>query len=115
MMDSCRFSPYEIYSAPPSLYGNTEGRTVTQILPTIPYHTSQTTQPTRGTSETTADAEHNQTITEENESPVSSFYCSHVPRVIDCLFDVRRPGPGAPAGKGWPVPTASGARRTSAS
>ena len=100
MTDSSRFSPYGIYSTPPSLCENTEGGAVTQILPTIPYNTSATTQPTRGTSETAADAEQNKKITEENESPVSSFYCSHVPRVIDCLFDVRHPGPGAPAGKG---------------
>ena len=97
MVDSWQFTPYGAYRAPPSLHGETEGGPVTQILPCISYNT---TQPTGGTAETTAYAGQNQTITEEDESPVSNFYCSHVPHVIDCLFDVRLLGPGELAAKG---------------
>ena len=39
--------------------------------------------PSGGLSETTADAETNQTSTEEDVTPVSDFYCSKIPRVTE--------------------------------
>ena len=40
-------------------------------------------------SETTADAENTKPITEEDKVPVSYFYCSHIPRVVEWFFGVR--------------------------
>jgi hypothetical protein len=55
------------------------------ILPVNP----PTVQPPRGQSETTVDAEHNESNVEEDEAPVSDFYHSHIPRVSDPLFGVK--------------------------
>ena len=41
--------------------------------PFIPYVAPPPTNPTGGTSEATADAENNQTVTEEDAAPVSNF------------------------------------------
>ena len=88
------------------MYETTEAGPSTYIPPHIPHDTPPTTQPTGGLSETAADAEQDRTITEEGESPVSDFYCSHIPRVTDCLFGVRRHDPE--------TPTMSGSRRVPA-
>jgi len=71
MMASRRFTPYGTCHARPSMYGNTEAGPSIQLPPPIPYGIHPTTQPTGGTSGTVADAEQNQMITEEEESPVS--------------------------------------------
>ena len=56
------------------------------------------TNPSGGSSEATAYAKHTNTFTEENAAPVSNFYCSHVPRVTESVFDVGRPGSPHPQG-----------------
>ena len=97
MMDSQWFQPYGTHRA---MYGNAEAGPSTQPPPPIPYGVWQTAQTTGGTSETAANAETNKTFTEEDETPVSDFYCSPVPRVTDHLLGVRHLGSGAPMAKG---------------
>jgi len=99
--------PYETSTARLSVYGIVEAGTSTQMPPSTLYGPPQITQPTGGIPEMTADAEQNSTTTEEEESPVSDFYCSRIPRVTDRLFGVRHPKPE--------TPTVSGPRRISAS
>jgi len=113
-MNTQRFTPYGTHHAHASFYGNAGAGLLTQLPPPIPYDIQSIAQPAGGISETTADAEHNQPFTEE-EAPVSDFYCSPIPRVTDCLLDVRHPGPGAPAAKGRAAPIAGGTRRMYAS
>ena len=74
MTDSRRFTPYTTYKAHPNVRWNVEEGPSTQILPPIRYDTPQTTENTGESSETTADAETIETVTEEGESPVSAFY-----------------------------------------
>ena len=62
---------------------NAEAGPSTQVLPSIPYVDPPAPQPSGGISETTANAEKNKTITEEEEVPVSSFYCSRIPHVTE--------------------------------
>jgi hypothetical protein len=71
-----------------------------------------TTNPTGGTSEETADAENDQTITEENTAPVSGFYCSHISHVTEWSFGARRPD--VPAALEISVAGASSTRKTCA-
>jgi hypothetical protein len=79
---------------------NAEAGPSTLALPPVPYVGPPTSQPSGGISETTADAETKETITEEDEAPVSDFYCSHIPRVTESLFGVRSPSePGSPTAK----------------
>ncbi|KAF9648629.1 hypothetical protein BDM02DRAFT_2210417 [Thelephora ganbajun] len=99
MTDSQRFTPYEKYGARLKTHGTVEAGPSTRMFLPILCDTPPTTQPTGGISETTADAEQAKTITED-EAPVSNFYCSPIPRVTDCLLDVRHPKPGAPVEKG---------------
>ena len=73
-MDSRRFMPYAAYSAHPNLRWNVEEGLSAQILRPIHYDTPPTIESTGASSETTANAEQNQTITEEGESPVSNCY-----------------------------------------
>lgn len=115
VMGGRRFTPYGTYNAHPSTYWNAAAVASTQVPQPVPCGTWPTKQPTGGSSGATAAAEQTNQITEEEESPVSDFYCSPVPRVTDCLFDVRHPGPDAPAVKGWPAPIAGETRRTYAS
>ena len=111
MLDSWRFTPYGGYSARPITHGTTVARPSTHIPLYIQHYAPPTIQPTGGLSETAANAEHNQTYTEEDESPVSDFYCSRIPHVSDRLLDVRQLSPDAPAGKGFHACTVSGTRR----
>ena len=100
MTDRQRLTPYDTYHGRTGTYGNTEAGPSNQASPPFLYGDWPTTQPIGGTSETTADAEQNKPITEDDETPVSKFYCSPVPHVTDRLFGVRRPRPGAPVVKG---------------
>ena len=109
-MDSRRFKPYEARCASPTMYGSIEAGP-SRLPPLLPYDAQPITQPTGGRPETTADAEQDQPLTEEEEAPVSDFYCSPVPRVNHCSFDVRKPRPGAPVAKGYRAPTASGTKK----
>lgn len=79
-----RFQPYEASYAGESRHWNTEAGPSTPIPPFIPYAGLSALQPTEGlTPEPTADAGTEQTTTEGNEVPVSSFYCSRVPHAIE--------------------------------
>jgi len=109
MIETRRFTPYGTHHTRASLYGDPGAAPALTQLPPIPYDIQSITQPTGGTPGITADAEHNQPFTEE-EASVSDFYCYPILRVTDCLFDVRHPGPGAPAAKGLTAPTAGGTR-----
>jgi len=106
-MDNRRFTPYGRYS-PRSR--NTQAGPSTQVPPPTPYDAASTAQPTGGHSETSADAEQNNQGTEEDETPVSDFYCSLIPHVTDFLLDLRRLEPGAPVARVHHAPTANAPR-----
>ena len=103
-----RFQPYGMSRPRLNEHRNAEAGPSTLVPPPVPYVGLPTLQPSRGViSETTADAETIQTTTEEDKVPVSNFYCSHIPRVTECLFGVRRlSGPSAPVAKDHPAATA---------
>ena len=112
-MPTGRFQPYGVSRARQYEHRDAEAGPSTLVLPPIPYVGPPTPQPSGGISETTANAKTKQTITEEEEVPVSSFYCSHIPHVTEWLFGVRRPsGPGSPAAKEESAATANGRKKT---
>ncbi|KAF9779728.1 hypothetical protein BJ322DRAFT_1086105 [Thelephora terrestris] len=79
-----RFQPYGTSRAREPEQWNAEAGPSTVTLPQTPYVGSPTPEPTGGfIPETTADAENDQHITEEEEAPVSDFYRSHIPHVTD--------------------------------
>jgi len=90
-MQMARFQPYGMSRTRPSEYWNAEAGPSTLMAPPAPYIGLPSLQPSGGISETTADAANTQTTTEENKAPVSNFYCSHIPHVIEWLFGVRVP------------------------
>ena len=101
-MSTGRFQPYERSRARRSERVNAEAGPSTLIPPPVPCAGLPTLQPSGGMiSETTADAEKTQAITEEEEVSVSNFYCSHILRVIEWSFGVRRSpsGPSAPTAR----------------
>lgn len=83
LMSTWRFHPYGTPHARSNGYWNTEAGLSTVVAPPAPYLTPPTTNPSGGISEATADAETNKTITEEDQAPVSSFYCPHIPHVTE--------------------------------
>ena len=62
---------------------NAEAVSSTLVAPPTTYLAPPTANPSGGISEATADAEMNQTFTEEDAAPVSNFYCSHIPHVTE--------------------------------
>ena len=90
--------PYLTYYTDSDGYANTEAGPSYYV----PLHTLYMAQPFTNSSgelsEATADTEHRNKLTEENVAPVSNFYCSHVPRVTESVFDVGRPGSPHPQG-----------------
>jgi len=104
-----RFQPYGRSYARRSEHRNAEAGPSTLLPAPVLYVGYPTLQPSGGMiSETTADAENAQLITEEDKVPVSNFYCSHIPRVIEWFFGVRRSPSelSALAAKDHPVATA---------
>lgn len=94
MMSNLRFRPYASPSPRLIKHINVEVEPSTQAPPLAP---SDTHSP-GGTSETTAD-ESNSASAEEEEVPVSSFFCSHVPRLTEIVSHqaIKRPrGTGEP-------------------
>ena len=115
-MTTGRFQPYGMPRTHPREYGNAEAGPSTSMAPFIPHVGLPTPQPSGGISETTADAEITNTITEEEEAPVSNFYCSRIPHVTEWSFGVRSPnGPGSPAAKESHATTVYGRRESLAS
>ena len=84
-----RFQPYETSRAHSNEYTNAEAGPSTLTPPLVPYVAPSTTHPSGGSSEATADAEPNQTVTEEDATPVSNLYCPRIPHVTEWLFGVR--------------------------
>jgi len=82
-MSTWRFQPYGTPRGRLNERANAEAGSSTLPLPSIPYVTLPTTYPSGGTSEATADAENNNSTTEEDTAPVSNFYCSHIPHVAE--------------------------------
>ena len=104
-----RFHPYGRSYARRSEHRNAEAGPSTLLPAPVPYVGYPTLQPSGGMiSETTADAEKEPTTTEEDKVPVSNFYCSHIPRVVERSFGVRRSqsGPSALVVKDHPAATA---------
>ena len=115
-MPTGRFQPYGMSRTRPNEYRNAEAGPSTLTAPLIPYFDLPTSQPPGGISETTANAEPEHTITEEEEAPVSNFYCSRIPHVTEWSFGVRSPnGPGSPAAKESHATTVCGRRESLAS
>ena len=56
------------------------------------YMTHPSTSPSEGSSEAAADVKHPNKNREEEVTPASNFYCSHVPHVFEWVFDVSRSG-----------------------
>jgi len=110
--DRRRFTPYGAYHARQNMYQSAEAGPSNRQPHPASYDTSLTAQPPGWISETTANAEQNQTFTEEDGTPVSDFYCSPIPHVTDRLFGIRRPGRDALQAKGWHDPTARGITKT---
>jgi len=79
-MQTWRFRPYV---APRAEHGNAEAGPSTLVSPPAPYVAPLFTYPSGGHTEATADADQYQTITEEDKAPVSDFYCSQIPHVIE--------------------------------
>jgi hypothetical protein len=99
-MSMGRFQPYGTSRARSSEHRNVRAGPSTMVPQLVPYVNLPMLQPSGGISEMTAYAEATKFITEEDKVAVSHFYCSHIPRVTEWLFGVRRPsGPGAPAVK----------------
>ena len=100
-----RLQPYGTSRAQRTEHQNAEAGPSTLARPRVPYINLPIPQPTGGTiPETTADAEINNSITEEQEAPVSNFYRSRAPRVTDCSFGVRPPTrPGDPMARAHTV------------
>ena len=83
LISTGRFQPYGIpHHTRPYEYRNAEAGPSTLASPLVPYVGPPAPQPSGGKSETTADAENEQTVTEE-KGPVSKFYCSHFPHVTE--------------------------------
>ena len=115
-MPTGRFQPYGMSRTRPNEYRNAEAGPSTLTAPLIPYVGLPTSQPSGGISETAADAATTQTNTEEEEAPVSNFYCSRIPHVTEWSFGVRSPnGPGSPAAKESHATTVCGRRESLAS
>lgn len=82
-MSTARFHPYGTPRAHRNEHWNAEAGPSTLVPPPAKHMARPTTHPSGGTSEATADAETQQPITEEETAPVSNFYWSCVPRVIE--------------------------------
>jgi len=79
LMPVGQFQPYGTSGAYLNELGNPEAGPSTQA----PLHAPPMPRPSGGRSETTADAEIDQTFTEEHRATVSNFYCFHIPRVTE--------------------------------
>jgi hypothetical protein len=113
LMSMGRFQPYGMSRARLGKHENARAGPSTLVPRHVPYVGLPVLQPSGGISETTAYAEPTHFITEEDKVAVSHFYCSHIPRVTEWLFGVRRPsGPGAPAVKDHLACTACSRRAT---
>jgi len=82
-MQTGRPQPYGMPRTHPNERENAEAGPSNLVALPVPYVGPPAPQPSGGISETTADAEINQTITEEEETTVSNFYCSHIPHVTE--------------------------------
>ena len=85
-----RYSPYETPHSQSNKYTDMGAGPSYSVLQATPHVTCPPANPSGGSSEATADAETPLIITEEEETSVSNFYCSHVPHVTEWVFDVRR-------------------------
>ena len=89
-MTKRRYQPYAPPRAHPSdERTNAEAGPSNPVAPSIPNVASPPTDPSGGISEATADAENTDSNTEENVTPVSNFYCPHVPHVPERAFSAR--------------------------
>ena len=117
LMSAGRYQPYRRSRAQRSEYINAEaGPSTLASLAPIPCIGLPRLQPSGGAiSESPADAENAQTIIED-KVPVSNFYCSHIPHVIERFFGVKKSPSGLSAlrlvAKDLLAPTARGCRRT---
>ena len=81
-MPTRRFQPYVAPRTHTNERRNAEvGPTI--LVPPPTYLAPSTANPSGGISEATADADNDQTFTEEEVNPVSNFYCSHIPHVTE--------------------------------
>jgi len=83
MTQTRRYQPYEIPRARSNEYADAEAGPSNLAPPLVSYAAPPTTYPSGGSSEATADAEGDKTVTEEDVTPVSNFYCSHIPHVTE--------------------------------
>ena len=85
-----QFQPYGASRARANEHRNMEAGPSTLVPPPVPY-VGPPTQPSGGSSKTAADAATNQSTREEDKTPVSNFYCSHILHVTEWSSGVRPP------------------------
>lgn len=111
-----RFQPYGTFRAREAEHQNAEADPLAITLAQVAHVDLPTPQPTGGlTPEITADAETDETFTEEQEAPVSNFYRPHIPRVTDWSFGIRRnpSAQGSHTAREYLAQVASRSRKTS--
>jgi len=91
-MPGWQSQPYGTPHARSNEYMDAEARASILMPSLIPYPALPTAGPSGGLPETTADAEDDYKITDEDTASVSIFYCSHIHHVTERSFGVRRPG-----------------------
>ena len=82
-MSTGQFQPYGMTHTHSNEYWNVDAESSTLVTPPATYVDPRMPQPSGGISETTADAGKNQTTTEEDQVPVSNFYCSRILHVAE--------------------------------
>ena len=112
MMPIVWFQLYGVTRTHPNGHSDVEAGPSTLVALPIPYVNPPTSQPSGGTSKTTAYAKKKKRATERGGASVSIFRCSHLPRVTEWSFSVRSPsGPSFPLVKEHPAPGVCGRRR----
>ena len=96
-----RSQPYGTSHTRPSEYGNAEAgpSTLTAPLVVIPYVDPSMSQPSGGYPRLRPTQKRRKQLQKkkENKASVSSFYCTHIPRIAEWSLSVRSPnGPGPP-------------------
>ena len=86
-----QFQPYGTSYARVNKHRNAEAGPSTLLPPLVPYVDLPTPQHSGGIPETTADADTNKAIAEEDKTTVSNVYHAHIPHAIEWSCGARLP------------------------
>ena len=89
--------PYLTHYADSDEYANIDAGPPYLVPLHTPYMAHPSTNSSGGSSEATVNAGNTTKFTED-AVPISNFYCSHVPRATESVFDVGRSGASHPQG-----------------